>query len=226
MRNAVLATLLTALMAAAAPTPGGAAIIAQGTVDVPDDVVPGQPVNVTTYGPTLLPTGTPLFLTVDTGQLQTATWLVSAYIGYLYWIEYAPGERLLTGNETYIEPLLTDTATTRIHFLGADIWANSALRSQYASLFTYDHSRIVDHCDIPGFPLYQPCAGFLLRSYNALESFTVSADQDFTWTLWDALPANVPEPQAWALTILGLGLAGAALRRRVRRSPSPPAAGS
>lgn len=42
----------------------------------------------------------------------------------------------------------------------------------------------------------------------------VLTDRRFTVTISDERPAAVPEPQAWALAIVGFGLTGAILRRR------------
>lgn len=46
--------------------------------------------------------------------------------------------------------------------------------------------------------------------------FQVDEESLFNWSITGRDPAGVPEPSTWALTIVGFGLAGAALRRAPR----------
>lgn len=162
------------------------------------------------------PLDTPVYLTVDGGDIVSADWFVEYDFQKLWW-EMFPGTGLtLWGNEY----------TGSLHIRENDSGSVPPLFSYQAELVTqpwgnFDRIRIdkgpgVDFCNEPGLPLFEDCNIHLLDLGNISPIFTVAAGQDFTWTLSDQSP--VPEPSTWTLLLTGVGALGAMLRRgRSRR---------
>ena len=164
----------------------------------------------------------PTYLGVSAGTITDASWTASGSYYALWWeVAYGDGgeeHRYLYGNEYqwFLSP--GAHGEQRVVEIGVDVSATSALAGNVASFAINDRSQAVNFCDDPGVPLYQTCAGGLVQwsSWSSLDRFVVNVDRNFTWTLYDSPPpAAVPEPETWALLVIGVALAGG-MTRRVR----------
>jgi len=60
--------------------------------------------------------------------------------------------------------------------------------------------------------------GLLVPGTSDTKRFAGFDESNFGWTITGSATAGVPEPSSWALAIIGFGMAGTTLRRRVRRA--------
>lgn len=179
--------------------------------------VTGGPTDVEILGNfAQLPAGKTIYLTLSSGVIDHASWLVDTEWGALWWEIWgwddSGPQYVLWGNEYPISGYLQGNDDQRIGYApGHDFHATSTLTPRVASLLVTENVNGFYDCDsvqIVG----RDCSLWGELDRASLDRFVVHADRDFTWTLSDTRP--VPEPASWVLLIAGSAMVGVALRRR------------
>jgi hypothetical protein len=212
-----------AVLLLSAASPASATIYAQGTEGPGDQFVElsgdfGAPV----------PRDVNLYLDVGPAHLLDVTWSLFSIAHENWWVGYDDTPIYLDGDETFhyfnmglndhqsITYGFTQFEFERLHYRGTSKTYGPSIDK---ALFT-ERGGKPSTCDNPfsvpfGVDCYLAAVPPQFQDqFTFLQDFTATSDNGFSWTLSDVRPAGIPEPAGWSLLIGGLGLAGAALRRR------------
>lgn len=143
-----------------------------------------------------------LYLQVTGGVFDAVHWESWDNFTRLWWDQVGPDTWILSGNDYLVfNAGVIHTGPTQSSF-------------EYVPLPTFDH------CSDPSAktPGAVTCAQFDRGGGVVFVDARVATTTDFTLTLSDQPFNAIPEPDAWALMIVGFGALGMALRRSRRRA--------